>query len=171
MCDATKERCFSLKALIAGGCLLAAVGWCPCTMAAEPVNLIADPGFEAGIRAWVAQGGKIALAREPRQAHAGSNAVRVLTGPEGKQSAGRLYCSKRVDVVPGARYALSAWVKGQGQASLGVYEYSLEDGTPKYRQRVSMPTAEPLSSEWRQVAFVYRPADERVVSAATRSPG
>jgi lysophospholipase L1-like esterase len=67
--------------------------------------------------------------------------------------------------VPGARYVVSAWVKGQGQASLGVYEYAVQDHTIKFRQRVATPNPLDLSADWRKLSLVYRPADDSVTVA------
>jgi len=143
-----------------------AFAWLPSWALGEHANLMPDPGFEAGSRGWSAQGGKIALIHDARQAHTGRNALRVEPAQDGKQWVGRLYCSNRVDVAPGGRLQLSAWVKGKGQATLGVYEYSIQDRVPKYRQRVAMASSQPLTADWQPIRFVYRPTDERVVSGA-----
>ena len=154
---------FQLRMIVLAGTLVAAL--VPSKGRGEAPNLVANPGFESSSRGWVAQGGKIAVVQGDREAHSGSGAIRVLAAQQGKQFFGRLSSSKRWEVVPGARYVVSAWVKGQGQATVGVYEYAVQDRSPRFRQRVATPSPLTLSADWQMLTLVYRPADDSVTVA------
>ena len=135
-------------------------------IAQQPANLISDPGFETGTRGWTAISGKIAPVKDAKLAHAGVGAVRVIATQQGKVWDGRLYCTKRLDVAPGARYVCAAWVKGTGKTDLGVYEYDLKDGSPVFLKKASLPAPAALSDQWQQLSLVYRPSSDNVRSVA-----
>ncbi|WP_207755698.1 chitinase [Nonomuraea cypriaca] len=73
---------------------------------AAAANILANPGFEAGLSGWTCSATSGAQA-VPSPAHGGTQALRAT--PQGNDHA---RCQQTVNVRPGTTYQLSAWVQG-----------------------------------------------------------
>lgn len=142
------------------------LGLSPVLVAQQSPNLITDPGFESGGRGWKAQEGKSQLVTDAKQAHSGANAIRITAAQRGKEWHAHLFSRLQMEVVSGGRYICSAWVRGKGQAVVGLYEYCIKDGQTQILQRVALPTPVVLSDAWQRVEIVYRPIGDNVRSVA-----
>ncbi|MBO9610934.1 MAG: carbohydrate binding domain-containing protein, partial [Paenibacillaceae bacterium] len=89
--------------------LLAACLWLPSgggSLAADPVNLVSNPGFENGLQSW-GSWGNIASTQVSGNVHSGTTALSV-TGPGGG------YQDITTGVTSNTSYTLSAWGKRAG---------------------------------------------------------
>lgn len=73
------------------------------TVPASAANLLANPGFEAGLSGWTCSAGSVVSS----PVHSGSGA---LAGAASSSDNAR--CTQTVSVVPNTTYAVSAWVRG-----------------------------------------------------------
>ena len=118
-------------------CLLAAAS---VALAAEPVNLLSNPGFEDGSAGWTLDP-KQKLVTEPGAAHTGRACV---TGEiEGKNQA--LSLTRDVKATAGNRYRFECWARATHGTRM-VFWATL----PGQRQRVSLQAWNGVPARWRR---------------------
>ena len=141
----------------AGLTALLALSLLTAVCAAEPANLLHNPGFEAVDAAQAISGwtnpdywsGELASVSDAEAAREGRRAAALSARERGGRSWGRIH-SRLIPVSVGLRYRVSAWARGSGSLKVGAIQYlrTPDGGTEHVYTWQDEPLA--LEDEWHE---------------------
>ncbi len=141
----TESRKWWLPATVVLGLLLFLALVIPGALRAEATNLIANPGFESGVKSWTCKDCRL-TAGAPVYAGAKSGQMRTT----GRSTRGQLYQSSRA-LQPGTEYQLTFWARSAGGQDVQVDLYKQANATVNY----GLDQTFDLTAEWQQFTTTF----------------
>lgn len=141
----TESRKWWLPATVVLGLLLFLALVIPGALRAEATNLIANPGFESGVKSWTCKGCRL-TAGAPVYAGAKSGQLRTTL----TSARGQLYQSGRA-LQPHAEYQLTFWARSAGGQDIQVDLYKQTSPAANYGLNQTFD----LTTEWQSFTATF----------------